>query len=142
MPLLIPEDFEINKGDRAIPFTVTDQFSCPMLARYIQVHMTNDLYVVARLTANGPNYWGKLHTTPYTGMEPIDVLTNEAMRMLEPKFPVVDFVCDAIQHIGDRTLVADVIQYKAKFAEIERIRNQRAELERQCYMVGLEMGLC
>ena len=142
VPLLISEDFEINEGDRAIPFTVTDQFGCPMPARYIQVHMTNDLYIVARLTTNGPNYWGKLHATPYTGMEPVNILTDEAMHMLEPEFPVVDFVCDAIQHIGDRTLEANVIQYKAKFAEIEHIRNQRAELECQCYMVGLEMGLC
>ena len=104
--------------------------------------MTNDLYVIARLTTNGPNYQGELHATPYTGMEPIDILTDEAMRMLEPKFPAVDFVCDAIQHIRDHTLEADVIRYKAKFAEIERIQNQWAELEHQCYMVGLEMGLC
>ena len=75
-------------------------------------------------------------------MEPVDVLTDEAMRMLEPEFPVVDFICDTIRHIGDCTLEADVIQYKAKFAEIKRIWNQRAELECQCYMVGLEMGLC
>ena len=142
MPVLILEDFEINEGDRVIPFTVTDQFSHPTLARYIQVHMTNDLYVIARLTANSPNYQGKLHATPYTGMEPINVLTNEAMCMLEPKFPAADFVCDAIQRIRDRTLEADVIQYKAKFAEIEHIWNQWAELECQCYMVGLEMGLC
>ena len=113
-----------------------------MPARYIQVHMTNDPYVIARLTTNGPNYWGELHVTPYTGAEPVDVLTNEAMRMLEPEFPVADFICNALQRIGDHTLEADVIQYKAKFVEIEHIWNQQVELEHQCYMVGLEMGLC
>ena len=55
-PILIPEEFEINEGDQAIPFTITDQFRHPMPARYIQVHMTNNPYVVAHLTANGPNY--------------------------------------------------------------------------------------
>ena len=79
---------------------------------------------------------------PYTGAEPVNILTNEAMHMLEPEFPAVDFICDALRHIGDHTLEADVIQYKAKFVEIEHIQNQQAELERQCYMVGLEMGLC
>ena len=119
-PILILEDFEINKGDQAIPFTITDQFGRPTPARYIQVHMTNDPYVVAQLTANSPNYRGELHAMPYTGTEPIDILTDEAMHMLEPEFPVVDFVCDAIRRIGDRTLEANVIQYKAKFAEIKQ----------------------
>ena len=62
-----------------IPFTLTDQFGCPTLAQYIQVHMTNNPYVIAHLTANGPDYRGKLHATPYNGTEPVDVLTNEAM---------------------------------------------------------------
>ena len=83
--------------------------------------MTNDPYVIARLTLNGPNYRGKLHATPYMGPEPVNMLTNEAIHMLEPEFPAVEFVTDAIRHIGDHTLEADVIQYKAKFAEIELI---------------------
>ena len=61
--------------------------------------------------------------------------------MLEPEFPVVDYVCDAIRCISDCTLEAKVICYKAKFAEIDQIRTQQAELECWCYMVGLEMGL-
>ena len=92
-----------------------------MPARYIQVHMTNDLYIVARLTLNGPNYCGELHATPYMGTEPVNMLTNEAMHMLEPELPAVEFIADAICRIGDRTLEAEVIRYKAKFGEIKRI---------------------
>ena len=66
--------------------------------------MTNNPYVVACLTANGPDYWGELHVTPYNGLEPIDVLTDEAMQMLEPDFPAAEHVSDALRHIGDRTL--------------------------------------
>ena len=76
------------------------------------------------------------------GIVTVEVLTNEAMRMLEPEFPVVEFVSDAIWHIGDRTLLANIIWYRAKFAEIECIWDQRAELERKCYLAGLEMGFC
>ena len=104
--------------------------------------MTNNPYVIARLTANGPDYRGELHVTPYNGPEPIDVLTDEAMRMLEPEFPAAEFVSNAIRRIGDRTLLADVIRYQARFTEIEQIQDQRAELERKCYLVGLEMGFC
>ena len=100
-----------------------------MPANYIQVHMTNNPYIVARLTANGPDYRGKLHATLYTGSEPVDILTDEAMWMLEPKFLAAEFVSNAVWCISDRTLLADVIRYRAKFAEIEWIWNQGAELE-------------
>ena len=43
--------------------------------------------------------------------------------------------------MGDRTLWAEVIWYWAKVSEIDRIQVQREELQRWCYMVGLEMGL-
>ena len=102
--------------------------------------MTNNLYVIACLTANSPNYRGKLHAMPYTGMEPVEVLTNKAMRMLDPKFPVAELVSDSLRHMGNRTLWAEVIWYRAQVAKIERIRIQREELQRWCYMVGLEMG--
>ena len=54
-------------------------------------------------------------------MEPIDTLTNEAMRMLEPEFPAAELVSDSLRRMGDRTLWAEVIRYRAQFAEIERI---------------------
>ena len=139
-PILIPEDFEVNEGDQAIPFTITDQFGRPTPARYIQVHMTNNLYIVARLTTNGPDYRGELHAMPYNGTEHVEELTDEAMRMLEPEFPAADLVSDALRRMGDRTLWAKVIRYRARFVEIDRIRVQQEELQRRCYLAGLEMG--
>ena len=111
-----------------------------MPARYIQVHMTNNPYVIARLTTNGPDYRGELHATPYDGPEPVEVLTDEAVRMLEPKFPAAEHVSDALHRIGDRTLWAKVIQFWARHTEIEHIRVQREELQHRCYLAGLEMG--
>ena len=140
-PILVPEDFEINEGDQAIPFTITDRFGRPTPARYIRVNMTSNPYVVARLTANGPDYRGELHATPYNGPEEVEPLTDEAMWMLEPDFPAAEHVSNALRHMSDRTLWAEVIRYRAKVAEIDKIRVQREELQRRCYMVGLEMGL-
>ena len=140
-PILVPEDFEINEGDQAIPFTITDRFGRPTPARYIRVNMTSNPYVIARLTANGPDYRGELHATPYNGPEEVEPLTDEAMRMLEPDFPAAVHVSNALRRMGDRTLWAEVIRYRAKLTEIDKIRVQREELQRRCYMVGLEMGL-
>ena len=140
-PILVPEDFEINEGDQAIPFTITDRFGRPTPARYIRINMTSNPYVTARLTANGPDYWGELHATPYNGPEEVEPLTDEAMRMLEPDFQAAEHVSNALRRMGDRTLWAEVIRYRAKVSEIDKIRVQREELQRRCYMVGLEMGL-
>ena len=103
--------------------------------------MTSNPYVVARLTANSPDYRGELHATPYNGAEEVEPLTDEAMRMLEPEFPAAEHVSNALRRMNDRTLWAEVIRYRAKVHEIDCIRVQREELQRRCYMVGLEMGL-
>ena len=79
-----------------IPFTIIDQFGRPTPTRYIQVHMTNNPYIIAHLTTNGPDYWGELHVTLYTGMDPVNMLTDEAMWMLDPKFPTAELVSDAL----------------------------------------------
>ena len=58
--------------------------------------MTSNPYVIACLTANGPDYRGELHATPYNGPEEVEPLTDEAMRMLEPDFPAVEHVSNAL----------------------------------------------
>ena len=138
-PVLVPEDFEINEGDQAIPFTITDRFGHPMPAWYIRIVMNSNPYVIARLTANGPDYRGELHATPYNGPEEVEPLTDEAMRMLEPEFPAAEHVSNALRRMSDRTLWAEVIRYRAKDSEIDKIRVQREELQRRCYMVGLDV---
>ena len=41
--------------------------------------MNSNPYVTARLTANGPDYRGELHATPYNGPEEVEPLTDEAV---------------------------------------------------------------
>ena len=104
--------------------------------------MTSNPYVTARLTANGPDYRGELHATPYNGPKEVEPLTDEAMRMLELDFLAAEHVSNALRRMNDCTLWAEDIRYRAKVSEIDKIRVQREELQRRCYMVGLEMGLC
>ena len=75
MLLQVLLDFEVNEGDQVIPFTITDQFGHLTPAHYIQVHMTDNPYVIAHLTMNGPDYRGELHVMPYAGTEAIEAIT-------------------------------------------------------------------
>ena len=101
--------------------------------------MTNNLYVVACLMMNGPNYWGELHATPCVGTEPIDTLTDKAMHMLELEFLAANFINEALLHISNQTLRAKVIQYQAQLAEVEHNKRTRAALKHRCYQVGLDV---
>ena len=69
--------------------------------------MTSNPYVIARLTANGPDYRGELHATPYNGPKEVEPLTDEAMRMLELDFPAAEHVSNALRRMNDRTLWAE-----------------------------------
>ena len=52
--------------------------------------------------------------TPYNGAEEVEPLTDEAMQMLEPDFLAAKHVSNALRHMGDHSLWAEVIRYRAK----------------------------
>ena len=43
------------------------------------------------------------------------------MQMLEPDFPAAEHVSNALRRMNDRTLWAEVIRYRAKISEIDKI---------------------
>ena len=84
--------------------------------------MTSNPYVIARLTANGPDYRGELHATPYNGAKEVEPLTDEAMRMLELDFLAAEHVSNSLRRMGDRTLWAKVIRYGPRSPRSTRSR--------------------
>ena len=63
-PIEPPEGFIHNVGEDFVPFTITNKHGVPTPARYIQVHMTADPYMIGRLTLTGADYCAELHATP------------------------------------------------------------------------------
>ena len=63
-PLQPPEGFIHNIGADFMPLTITNEHGVPTPARFIQVHMTADPYVIGQLTVNGADYCTELHVTP------------------------------------------------------------------------------
>ena len=64
--------------------------------------MTDNPYIIARLTADGPSYRGELHASAVTNTDaPPEVLTDDAMRMFALDFPGAGLVSDALSAVGD-----------------------------------------
>ena len=79
-PIKPPKGFVHNIGEDFIPFTITNEHGVPTPARFIQVHMMADPYVIGRLTLTGADYRGKHHATPNND-KPVQHILDCALRM-------------------------------------------------------------
>ena len=98
-----PPGFEHNQGAAFIPFNITNQQGHEVPAQYIQVHMSaDDPYVLAHATLTGPIYGGQLHAMPVNDTDqPVEPLTDVAMRMFTTNFPGRQHVDAAIASINN-----------------------------------------
>ena len=118
----MPDWFEWNHGTAYVPFIITNRFGRPTPAQFIQVHMTDNPYIVAQLTADGPSYCGELHATAITDIDaPPEVLTDDTMRMFAPNFLGAGLISDALKAVGDRSLTAEVRRHQGYIRHIDRL---------------------
>ena len=138
-----PAGYVHNRGANYIPFTITDHHGRPTPARFIQVHMTDNLYVIARLTASGADYCGEIHTAPVNEVDtPPERLTDAALRMFACTFPALDRINDAIGRIGDWSLEAEVRRHQGISIWMEVNEEKRLRLEWEHQQLELDLGMC
>ena len=105
--------------------------------------MTDNPYVIARLTASGADYHGEIHTAPVNDVDtPPKHLTDAALRMFARTFPALDRVNEAIGQIGDRLLEAEVRRHQGISICIEANEEKQARLERERQQLELDLGMC
>ena len=80
---------------------ITDHHRQATPAHFIQVHMTDNPYVIARLTASGADYHGEIHAAPVNDVDmPPEHLTDALLHMFARTFPALDHVNEVIGRIG------------------------------------------
>ena len=105
--------------------------------------MTDNPYVVARLTASGADYRGEIHAAPINDVDtPPERLTDAALHMFACTFPATGRVNEAIRQIGDRSLEAEVRHYQGINLHIEVNEEKRVRLERERQQLELDLGMC
>ena len=105
--------------------------------------MTDNPYVIARLTASGADYRGEIHAAPVNDVDtPPERLMDAALRMFARTFPALDRVNEAIGRIGDRSLEAEVRRLQGLSICMEVNEEKRVRLEREHQQLELDKGMC
>ena len=138
-----PPGYELNRGSAYIPFTILDQYGRDMPTQFIQVHMTNNPYALARLTPNRPTYSGEIHAAPVNDTDaPLEELTPVMLRMLEHSYPTAWMVDDAVARDGDRSMVAEIQRYRGQDDMRADIERRRLQLNLEEHRLDIERGMC
>lgn len=141
-PIHPPAGFTHNIGDDFIPFTITAEDRHPMLAWFIQVHMTSDPYIIGCITTNRADYHAELHKTPYDDDELMQAIRDVALCMFDCDYPVLDVVNTSIGHIGNQMLEAEVMRHHTIKGKLEANQKQQKQLEHEKEHLQLEAGMC
>ena len=105
--------------------------------------MTDNLYVIARLTASGADYRGEIHAAPVNDVNtPPERLTDTAQCMFVRTFPALDCVNEAIGRIDDRSLEAEVHCHQGLSICMEANEEKRVWLECERQQLELDLGMC
>ena len=105
--------------------------------------MTDNPYVIARLTASGADYRGEIHAAPVNDVDtPPEHLTDAALRMFAHTSPAMNRVNEAIGRIGDRSLEAKVRRYQGINLHMEVNEEKSVRLERERQQLEMELGMC
>ena len=141
IPVEPPEGFVHNIGGDFIPFTITNEYGVPTQAWYIQVHMTADPYVIGRLMLTSADYRAELHTTP-NNEEPVQHISDRALRMFDRDYPAADVVNTSVSRIGDRTLEVEIMRHRSTMARLDVNQQKQKTLKLEQERLELTLGMC
>ena len=141
MPLKPPKGFVHNFSADFVPFTIINEHGVPTPARFIQVHMTADPYVIGQLTLNGADYHTELHATPNNN-EPVQHISDQALHMFDCDYPAADIVNTSVSHIGDQTLEAEIMRHRSTMARLDINQQKQKNLQLEREWLELTLGMC
>jgi hypothetical protein len=92
---------------------------------------------------DGPVYRGEIHTTPVNDRDDAHPeLANESLRMLELGYRDRSAVEDALGHVGDRSLGAEVMRWNVLKKKVKHLQDQIREREDQLFTLSVDQQAC
>jgi hypothetical protein len=146
----VPASFEHNRGLAFIPFRIHNEhsgetparYSGETLARYIRAHLdAPNPFVEGCLSLNGPTYHSKIHAAAIHDLDvPPPIITADILRLLDTDYMGHERIDEALGELGDRSLQAEVNQYRRLVCKSfeESIRR----LEDQMFTTDVERRMC
>jgi hypothetical protein len=137
------QGYENNQGTSYVPFTILDATGRSVPARYIKVHMTDNPYVEARMTMDGPVHRGEIHAAVIrdrVGRTP-DIGPDE-LRLLDRSYQDWIMVDEAIAHVGDRSLTAEVMRWRGLQKRMKAAQESIRQVEDRLFVMAVDQRAC
>ena len=135
--------FDRNVGHNYVPFKIPTLSGHGIAnAKWVRMRMGVNPTVEGCMQKGGPVYLGDVHTTPDFDHGNVPQYAHEQRRHLLSNYVQRHEVDDALERIGDKSLIAKVARFHWTMDELERLQKEIREREDRLYCVGNDNCKC
>ena len=138
-----PGGFDRNVGHNYVPFKIPTLSGHGVAnAKWVRVRMGVNPTVEGCMQKGSPVYLGEVHAAPDFDHGETPQYEHEQRRHLLSNYVQRHEVDDALERIGDKSLIAEVARYRRTMDALERLQREIREREEQLYCVGNDNRKC
>ena len=127
-----PDGYVVNRGTAYVPMIILqDGRHAP--AKYVRVIMSDNPEVFGTMARGEPIFHAEIHATRSHDHEKAAEYSLDDLRYLRADYAEARVVDDALSHIGDVSLSAEVRRYRAAVEICEQLENQIRALKDNHY---------
>jgi hypothetical protein len=142
--LLTPSGFEHNRGPAYIPFHIRTDTGGETPACYIRTHLdAPNPFVEGCVSLNGPTYHSEIHAAAVHDLDvPPPPITANILHLLDTDYMGHDHIDKAIGELSDRSLCAEVNQYRRLVCKHKSFEESIQRLKDQMFTTDVERCMC
>ena len=138
-----PGGFDRNVGHNYVPFKIPTLSGHGVAnAKWVRVRMGVNPMVEGCMQKGSPVYLGDVHAAPDFDHGDTPQYEHEQRRHLLSNYARRQEVDDALERIGDKSLLAEVARFRGTMDALERIQREIREREEQLYCIGNDNRKC
>jgi hypothetical protein len=137
-----PLGFHCNRGRNYVPFLITAEDGRQWPARWVQLTLANDPYMVGFRANDDHLYSGPIHAAPDFDVSEKPTYSQEDIIVFKPGFEGAARVDAALNRIHDMALKAEVHRYHAMCHTMGTLHIEIKKLEQRLFEAGLKQKAC
>jgi hypothetical protein len=139
-----PDGFIHNKGLNYVPFRIpTTNGRGAALAKFVMVRMGVNPTVTGCMYRGGAVYQGEVHTAAsHDHGSHVPDYAHEQLRHFCSNYTQRHEVDDALEHIGNKLLLAEVSQFRGTMDAMKRLQDEICDKENELYCYGSDNRKC
>jgi hypothetical protein len=105
--------------------------------------MTDNPYVKAQMTMDGPVHWGEIHAAAahdWAGQTP--EIGPDKLRLLDRSYQDWVMVDEAIAHVGDQLLTAEVMRWHGLQKRMKAVQESIRQVEDRLFAMAVDQQAC